>query len=210
MYSIIAAQIAMWCIFIHWVVDIKLFSAWYNWFQYFTIQSNFLVLVFCVLYLLDKKKHFLTTNNLQIYITAYISITGLVYCGLLLPFGGGDSIFDNASFWIFNVLAHVFVPLATVIVFFLQKYIKQTKQLYNILKTIGYGMIYPVVYLIYAVILPFISNDKTVYGFFTDLKSNPLAVLYIIAAAVLFAIVIYLYCLYNRRFILKIQTHKRH
>ncbi len=101
------------------------YSHWGRRLLYFTTQSNvwmgltFLILV--LLPIINKKNNEKVTKTmylLKYLFTVSITITGLVFCGLLAPFAQ-----DNYDPWTFSSLCtHVFTPILVIIDFFVDEY----------------------------------------------------------------------------------------
>lgn len=111
-------------------------------FMYFTIQSNILIAVICLvgLYLLVQKKEI---NDVWYIVklvgTVAITLTGVVFAVLLVPLLG-----DNA--WnIQNTLTHAVVPVAAVADFFMVAPGSGLRR-----KSVAYVIIPPLFYAIYA------------------------------------------------------------
>ena len=111
-------------------------------FMYFTIQSNLLIALICliglVLILLKKK-----INNIwhivKFVSTISITLTGLVFCFVLAPTMGSEV-------WGFaNILTHVVVPIVAVLDFFIVGIYADIKKI-----SILYVTIPPLLYVIYA------------------------------------------------------------
>lgn len=111
-------------------------------FMYFTIQSNLLIALICliglVLILLKKK-----INNIwhivKFVSTISITLTGLVFCFVLAPTMGSEA-------WGFaNILTHVVVPIVAVLDFFIVGIYADIKKI-----SILYVTIPPLLYVIYA------------------------------------------------------------
>ncbi len=111
-------------------------------FMYFTIQSNILIAVICLvgLYLLVQKKKINDVwYTVKLVGTVAITLTGVVFAVLLVPLLG-----DNA--WnIQNTLTHAVVPVAAVADFFVIASGSGLKR-----KSVAYVIIPPLFYAIYA------------------------------------------------------------
>ncbi len=186
-------------------------TLWMDWWGFFTIQSNVLVFIYLILYWFNptcKRLH----GNFLIYVISYISVTAGLYCGLLLP----GSIEDAKSiqnfgnlfiFWLTTVIQHIVIPLLMLI--FYITYLFTSKGMFKHKKFEGYwicvtlGMIYPFIYILYAALLPWMSNHQfSVYGQFTNLDTHCLIggeygkvfnIIYFVGAAALFFILLNIY-----------------
>ncbi len=111
-------------------------------FMYFTIQSNILIAIICLvgLYLLVQKKEINDVwYTVKLVGTVAITLTGVVFAVLLVPLLG-----DNA--WnIQNTLTHAVVPVAAVADFFVVAPGSGLRR-----KSVVYVIIPPLLYAIYA------------------------------------------------------------
>lgn len=111
-------------------------------FMYFTIQSNLLIALVCLIgicLILSKKK----ANNIWFIIklvsTISITLTGLVFCFVLAPTLGANA-------WnLANILTHVIVPICAIIDFFIIGLDSNYKKIHVLFVTIP-----PLLYAIYA------------------------------------------------------------
>ena len=121
------------------------YSAWPRRMLYFTQQSNLWIavvsLVFAILLLRpDVKKRRLRLLGLLKYIfTVSITVTGIVFCGLLAPFA------HMPVWYLSNVLTHVVVPVLAVIDFFTDKWIPPIHR-----KNVVYALIPPAAWFAFA------------------------------------------------------------
>ena len=83
-------------------------------FMYFTIQSNILIALVCLIgiYFLLKNKNYNIWYLIKFISTISITLTGLVFCFVLAPTMG------MAAWNLANILTHVIVPIASIIDFF--------------------------------------------------------------------------------------------
>lgn len=156
-------------------------TLWMDWWGYFTIQSNVLVFIYLIWYWFNptyKRLH----GNFLIYVMTYITVTAGLYSGLLLQ-GNIEDAKEIANvgklivFWLTTVIQHMIVPFLMLI--FYITYLFTTKEMFNHKRFEGYwicvllGMIYPLIYVFYAALLPWMSNHHfSVYGQFTNLDGN--------------------------------------
>ncbi|MCR5461706.1 MAG: Pr6Pr family membrane protein [bacterium] len=85
-------------------------------FMYFTIQSNILIALVCLIglcFILFKKEANHIWFIIKLVSTISITLTGLVFCFVLAPTLG------SGAWNVANVLTHVIVPIAAIIDFFL-------------------------------------------------------------------------------------------
>ena len=113
-------------------------------FMYFTIQSNILIGLICLVGLLFLVRKYKPGNGwytLKYVGTVAITLTGVVFCFILAPTLG-----DHA--WnVHNILTHVVVPVGAVIDFFVTGTDSDIKK-----KSVYLVMIPPLLYAIYAAI----------------------------------------------------------
>lgn len=182
-----------------------LWKWWTKWWSYFTVQSNFIVCIVGTMYWFKKDKNKFNYSTI-LFSTSYITITMLIYCAILFPsdvFAGNLSKWNTYS-WIFNIFAHLIVPIESIIFFFfIFKNNNTNFKNKNYFSTLGYGMIYPWAFIVYAMIIPFLSN-YSVYGQFTSLNpavdnGGNLMLLFFILGAFLFFAFISLYFLYAKK-----------
>ena len=111
-------------------------------FMYFTIQSNLLIALVCLVGLLLMILK-MNINNILYIIkfvsTISISLTGLVFSFVLAPTMGSQA-WNTA-----NILTHVIVPVSAVIDFFIVGVMADYKK-----KDVFYVVIPPILYVIYA------------------------------------------------------------
>ena len=171
--------------FIFWLFDlqwlammlINLFDphnskgAWLDSFHYFTVQANIMVFFYLWAKWLMPSWKLFNSNALLILVVTYIVIVALGYNAVLLPnsISNGDTKSWTGTDWYLEILQHMIVPLLFLIygiyIFRLSIYTKEFK----LIRCIGYGIVYPTMYLIYALFLPFVS-DISVYGKFSNIN----------------------------------------
>ncbi len=111
-------------------------------FMFFTIQSNILIALMCVVgaWLLARNKTISSTwYTVKLVGTVSITLTGVVFAVLLAPILGKNA-------WNFqNTLTHVVVPIAAVLDFFVVAPLAEIKK-----KSVIFVIIPPLLYAIYA------------------------------------------------------------
>lgn len=152
--------------------DLK--EIWFGSLQYFTQQSNILVCIFLICYWIDPQMWIFRRNRLLITLTTYISVTFIGYNFLILP-GSlivGVDILVGKGTLISTIFMHVINPICMISLYSLICYHREAPINISRLKTIlKGGLIYPCLYILYAAILPFVTNES-VYGPFTNLNPN--------------------------------------
>ncbi len=149
------------------------YSAWYKRLYYFTNLSNLWISIIMILAMvvtfakMDKPKRYAKTIYLLKYIfTVSISITGIIFCGLLAPFAE-----NGYNPWSLNsILVHVLTPVLSVADFFVDDYNLVLKTRHVFLTVIP-----PLLYFIFALIMgacgvDFGKGDTFPY-FFLDFHS---------------------------------------
>lgn len=148
-------------------------NLWFSSFNFFTIQTNAMVLIFTTVLLLFPSLKIFKNNNLQISIAVYIFVVGFAWNTILLPtdisFGATSSM--STYDWISTSWFHIVVPITFVItsliLIFKQPY-KTSTPFSNIFKL---GLVYPLMYLTFVAIVPFTAGIS-IYGTYTN--PNPL------------------------------------
>lgn len=135
----------------------------FNFFSYFTVQSNIFVciyLFFVSLSMLGVEKARKVAENpfVTVSATVYIIVTGAVYCsgiplGFTPPFTWDSPVHSMTSF--IQVFHHMIIPPLMVLLLIFRK--NTAKFNYKLLPLIG---IYPFVYSLFSIIRGKISNPK--------------------------------------------------
>ncbi len=151
----------------------------FNFFSYFTVQSNIMVAVYLFFYSLSllgiKKADKLVYNPcVTVFVTVYIIVTGAVYCcgiplGFTPPFIWDSPVHAMSSF--IQVFHHMIIPSLMIILLFTGNYNTEFR-----MKYVGLCGIYPLVYSIFSIIRGAVSfppfyaypfyNPLFVYGLF--------------------------------------------
>lgn len=159
---------------------------WFYSLTFFTQQSNILVAIFVITFFFKKDAKIFKNSYFLVFVTAYITITFIGFNFFLLPGGVAYALINftddpvihityNTVISIFtNIFAHEINPVFMVSLYILL--VKKTEV--RVLKTgkqawkyVGFGLIYPIIYLTYAAVIPFLV-DFSVYGPFTNLNPN--------------------------------------
>ena len=185
---------------------------------FFTNQSNILVDLYFILFafgIFGNKKLYNLTHNEAVRgaVTLYIVITGIIYCSVLMPFAPSFFPFPNiGKMWFSNVVNtwnHMFIPLLSIILWFIPVSYKPIKNR----KATLYYLIYPAVYFVFSIIngavinfypYPFLSSKLLWDYIFKNKPYNPqtgifvLAVVFVILCALFYAIGILLNAIHNK------------
>ncbi len=120
----------------------EVFMGGHTVFMYFTIQSNILIALVCLIglcFILLKRNTNRIWNVIKFVSTVSITLTGIVFCFVLAPTMG------TLAWNLANILTHVVVPLASVIDFFVIEVLQTYRKL-----DVLYVTIPPLLYAIYA------------------------------------------------------------
>ena len=142
---------------------------------YFTQQSNFVafILSFLICFKLINNKNLIKT--LSIFMFVNLTITLVIYWAVLFPKMNSH---DWLS-WFRNSTLHGLTPILAVVIFIIRYVVNKVgeeEEKINIWKKSAIHLIYPILYLIFAIIFYFIiGGDKkdAIYSFL-DIKTNPI------------------------------------
>ena len=149
---------------------------------YFTMQSNILVALISLIFIIyDILKHKIPNilYILKYIFTVAITLTFLVFNFILVPYMNIPNIYDLA-----NILLHIISPICTILSFILDNNFKNKNNYYIL------GITFPLIYLIFTYILyflpynifidskfPYFFLDFEKYGWFS-IKNNSIGVIY--------------------------------
>lgn len=149
-------------------------NLWFCSIQYFTIQTNLLCYLFVLLFVINPNLKIFKYHSFLIACIVYIFVVGVTYDFALFPIKivNGDIKQWDWYKYLTNIYEHLIDPVAF-ITCGLIIICKDNPQILRLRykKYIVYTMIIPSIYLIYATILPFITN-VSVYGFVTNCNPN--------------------------------------
>lgn len=183
-------------------------SAWkifFGMFDRFTYQSNWLLLIYVLFYIIKPNHQFFNGNKLVISIMVYIFFT-FIGCNVVLVGISKDRGYSGSSIGVAsNVWLHIIAPLYFIFMGLITMYFKPNQQPKCLIKTILTGMIYPTIYAIYLITIPWtfvdyrnnpsfygVENAKyvhqaySVYGNATNTYNYPLSWAYILVMYFLF------------------------
>lgn len=133
----------------------------FNFFSYFTVQSNIMVAVYLLLFSLsllgvNKADKPVYNPYVTVFVTVYIIVTGAVYCcgiplGFTPPFVWDTAVHAMSSF--IQVFHHIIIPPLMIILLFIRKYSVKFK-----MKYVGLCGIYPLIYSVFSIIRGALSN----------------------------------------------------
>lgn len=164
-------------------------SIWFGIVDRFTNQSNWLLFVFTFFYVFYNKHQLLKGNGFLVSTMVYIFFTFIGYNVVLVGLAGygytGTSL-DIAS----NVWLHVLCPIYFIALGILHMVYNPNQEPKKFWKTFLLGMIYPTIYMIYIVTIPFVYTSNvdalgnhitySVYGSATNVKDSATSWAYIL------------------------------
>lgn len=168
-------------------------SAWkvfFGIFDRFTYQSNWLLLIFCLTYFLFPKHQVFKGNKFIISTMVYIFFTFIGYNVVLVGISGDRGYTGDALAVIKNAWLHIICPLYFILFGFIYMIDNKNQQPTLYWKLLLSGMIYPTIYAIYLVSIPFVFTNApetnslgtkvyTIYGSATLTNGNPKSWAYI-------------------------------
>lgn len=166
----------------------------FNSISYYTVQSNFLVLLWitvAVIYEKKEDKPFFLKPIVQGAITVYITFTFIVFALVLQPLAepSADLVYN-----IRNILVHYLIPIMFIIDWVVTGHEEQYEWKYEL-----YWLIYPLGYLAYTLIRGVIINWYPYFFFNFNTQGIPLVIIFSIALSLLFIFLIAVYIFVNRK-----------
>ena len=140
---------------------------WFGCLQYFTNQSNLLLLVFFVLFLLFYSKKLFNNNVYLVYTSTYIGIVFTVFWFILTPL----AIFFNEvnynkykiiEYGLFHFLSPIYFFIFVICYYHFSETSQRLKLKYG--KHILLGMIYPCIYATYLVTINFVKLPTNIFN----------------------------------------------
>lgn len=145
---------------------------WFENFHYFTIQSNICVLIVAIIYIIFfiLKKEF--KFNYFVYITLInICVVAILWNTILLQ----DDIWNKPKkevyIWFSNISLHIICPIAYLLFYWYGIKEKNHNMKINLKLLYIVEFSYVILYLVYAIVLPFIT-EHSVYGIYTNLNAK--------------------------------------
>ncbi|MDR3257739.1 MAG: DUF1600 domain-containing protein [Mycoplasmataceae bacterium] len=146
-------------------IDNDVFSRWYyiiwfDWLEQFTIQNNFLLIIFYALWLFAFKTKIFNSNKFLVFVTSWIVLVFAVAWFMMSPVYVLQGAIDvSMNIVIDNVFIHLVTPGLFVIFFsFASKYPKaNVKNIMKFSRTWCLAFIYPLLYFTYVIIINFIK-----------------------------------------------------
>lgn len=140
----------------------------FHFFVFFTLLSNEILFVFMIFFIFLHKKYFYRENTMMTYMTGYMLVVALVYWAYLFPQEGSlDPGIDGVE----SVWLHAINPIL-IITFCISSYFTNyVAPKHSWHKFALMGTCLPLVYALYAYLLPFVVNFS-VYGSLTNLNPS--------------------------------------
>lgn len=169
-------------------------------FDRFTWQSNVLLFVYMFLYFIKPKHSIFKNNRFLIMTMVWIFFTFFGYNVVLVGISKDRGYSGSAIQVVINAWVHAIAPIWFIIYgicFMLSNPNKEP----TFWKTLGYGMIYPVIYAIYLITIPYTFSDYrlnpeiydnvsglaySVYGKATNTYESSIAYAYILSMLIVF------------------------
>lgn len=133
-------------------------------FDRFTYQSNWLLFLYTLLYVIKPNHQFFKNNKFLISTMVYIFFTFIGYNVVLVGISHDRGYIGESSAIASNVWLHIIAPLYFIFFGLITMYCKPNQEPNSFWSTLGTGMIYPTIYAIYLITIPFT---------FTDFRNNP-------------------------------------
>lgn len=162
-------------------------KVWFGIIDRFTTQSNWITTSFFILYFFNPKLRIFNGNKFLISTMAYIFFTFFGY-NIILVLISGYSYSGSAYDIISNVWWHILMPLYFIAFGLVKLWYRPDGEYKSFLSTLATGMIYPTIYTIYVITIPYIYRIETepgvfetytIYGSATNTKDEPTSWIYI-------------------------------
>ena len=151
---------------------------WWGSLNYFSQQSNFIVMIFIIIFFFWPKSRILKDNTFFLIAVAYISITGFIFNIILMPVGFAVGIAQTMvlAYWatiVSTLMLHMVMPIYFILFYVFCYKTKAIDKVWEkkYWKYILKGSIYPICFLFYVFIVPFIT-DRWVYTHFSNCNPN--------------------------------------
>lgn len=146
-------------------------SYWFNSWQYYTVQTNFLLFVYLLVFLINPRLKIFNCNEVLILLASYIMFVCIVYGCILLPIklNNGDTFSDYG--WSQTIFNHFINPLSFLAFTIFSSFKFKNKQYLKTATMFWFGVISPLIYLFYLILAPFVVGIS-VYDTIVNLNSN--------------------------------------
>lgn len=125
----------------------------------FTYQSNWLLFVYTLMYIIKPNHQFFKGNKFLIATMVYIFFTFIGYNVVLVGISKDRGYIGNPVDIASNVWLHAVAPLYFIFFGYLKMYCKPNQQPEKFLPLLLKGMIYPTIYAIYLATIPWTFTD---------------------------------------------------
>ena len=151
--------------------DPNLHNLWFEGYHYFTIQTNLLCFIYCFVFVVYPKMKLFNKDSILICLMSYLFIVGFTYDFIMFPSISKDK--WGIIKWIKSCWDHIVNPILFIAIGIYNLYFScKNRNVYQDYFTIlKFGMIIPSIYLLYALVLPFVTNCS-VYWFITNCNPN--------------------------------------
>lgn len=139
----------------------------------FTYQSNWLLFIYMLFYIVKPNHQFFKGNRFLIATMVYIFFTFIGYNVVLVGISQDRGYVGNAFNVSSNVWLHILAPLYFIFYGYLKMFYSPFQGPENFLKTLLLIMIYPTIYAIYLVTIPytFVDFRENYHEFYSDYYS---------------------------------------
>lgn len=170
-------------------------KVWFGIVDRFTTQSNWLVVLFFFLYFFNPNFQIFKGNKFLLSTMVYIFFTFFGYNIVLVLISKDRGYTGDPGSVASNVWVHIIMPLYFVFFGLVKLWIRPDGEYKSFLSTLATGMIYPTIYCIYLISIPFIYNQEiepgvfktySIYGNATNTKDNPTSWAYILVMYLVF------------------------
>ena len=128
-------------------------------FDRFTYQSNWLLFIYTMFYLIKPNHQFFKGNKFLIATMVYIFFTFIGYNVVLVGISGDRAYVGDAAAVSSNAWLHIIAPLYFIAFGFAKMYCKPNQEPDKFYTTLLLGMIYPTIYAIYLSTIPYTFTD---------------------------------------------------
>ncbi len=145
-------------------------NLWFEGFQYFTIQTNLLCYIYSLCFVISPMMKQFNKDSILICLLSYLFVVSITYNFIILPSNSlGDLKQWSAFNWTKTCWDHIINPIVFIVIgiYNLSYSCKKYNQYQDYLTVLKFGMIIPTIYLLYSLILPFVTSSS-VYGFVSN------------------------------------------
>lgn len=143
-------------------------------FDRFTNQSNWLLFFYMLLYVLCPKHQFFKGYKFLLATMVYIFFTFIGYNVVLVAIAKqkGYSLQNGVTSLVSNVWLHLLAPIYFIVYGYIVMYMNPNKEPVSFVKTLLPGMVYPTIYAIYLISIPYTFKDyRTNYEYYEPIQA---------------------------------------